>query len=400
MTKYLSIEDILADDPFDLLKVKPSTSSNITADERLLNSFEEINKFFEENNREPEPNLENIAEQQLFFRLKAIRNDNTKITALKDIDVNGLLEIEQKEIETLGDIIDDDSLDLLNDDPENIFNLKHVKSFADRKSADYIGKRKPCKDFDKYEPLFKQVHEDINLNKRKVIALDEKSLSKGNFYLLKGVMLYLETIKADNKKVDLPTGDRIRKDGRTRAIFENGTESDMLYRSLVKALNLDGRSITKNVDQVEKIFKNQDNNIKEEDVASGYIYILQSKSTNEEIKSINNLYKIGFTTLEVHKRIKNAENDPTFLMAPVTVETYFECYNFGPKQLEDSLHGFFGDSQLSVDVYDNDGIRHSPREWFIAPLEIIVKAAEMMMSGDIVNHKYDKELQQIVIRKI
>ena len=39
-------------------------------------------------------------------------------------------------------------------------------------------------------------------------------------------------------------------------------------------------------------------------------------------------------------------------MAPVTVETYFECYNFSPKQLEDSLHGFFGDSQLSVDVYD------------------------------------------------
>ena len=75
MTKYSTIDDILADDPFDLLKVKPSTSSNISADERLLNSFEEINKFFEENNREPEPNLENIAEQQLYFRLKAIRND-------------------------------------------------------------------------------------------------------------------------------------------------------------------------------------------------------------------------------------------------------------------------------------------------------------------------------------
>ena len=76
MKKYSTIEDILADDPFDLLKVKPSTSSTITADERLLNSFEEINKFFEQNNREPEPSLENIVEQQLYFRLKAIRNDN------------------------------------------------------------------------------------------------------------------------------------------------------------------------------------------------------------------------------------------------------------------------------------------------------------------------------------
>ena len=125
MTQYSSIDDILADDPFDLLRVKPSTSSNITADERLLTSFEEINKFFEENNREPAPNIENISEQQLYFRLKAIRNDNTKITALRDVDVNGLLKIEQKEIETLGDIIDDDSLGLLDNDPENIFNLKH-----------------------------------------------------------------------------------------------------------------------------------------------------------------------------------------------------------------------------------------------------------------------------------
>ena len=397
MIKYSTIDDILADDPFDLLKVNPSTSSNITADERLLTSFEEINKFYAENNREPEPNLENIAEQQLYFRLKAIRNDNTKITALTDVDVNGLLKIEQKEISTLGDIIDDDSLGLLNDDPENIFNLKHVKSFAERKSADYVGKRKPCKDFDKYEPLFKQVHEDTALNKRRVIAFDEDNLREGNFYLLKGVMLYLETIKTDDKKVELATGDRIRKDGRTRAIFENGTESDMLYRSLVKALNLDGRSVTKNKDQVEKIFINQEDNIDEEDVASGYIYILKSKSDKEEINSIDNLYKIGYSSVEIEVRIKNAENEPTYLMAPVSLITYFECYNFNPKQLEKSLHGFFGDSQLSVDVYDNDGIRHSPREWFIAPLDIIERAAEMMISGDIIDYTYDRNLERIIL---
>ena len=151
MKKYSTIEDILEDDPFDLLKVRPSTPSTITADERLLNSFEEINKFYEENDREPSPNIENISEQQLYFRLKAIRNDNTKVLALSEIDTHGLLKTEQKEISTLGDVIEDDSLGLIDDDPENIFKLKHVKSFADRKSADYIGKRKPCKDFDKYK---------------------------------------------------------------------------------------------------------------------------------------------------------------------------------------------------------------------------------------------------------
>ena len=396
MKKYSTIEDILADDPFDLLKVKPSTSSAITADERLLNSFEEINKFYEENDREPSPNIENISEQQLYFRLKAIRNDNTKVLALSEIDTHGLLKTEQKKISTLGDIIEDDSLGLLNDDPENIFDLKHVKSYSERKNADYVSRRKPCKDFEKYEPLFKQVHDDVNMNKRRVIAFDEKNLSDGNFYILKGMLLYLESIKADKKKVDLPTGDRIRKDGRTRAIFENGTESDMLYRSLVKALNLDGRSVTKNVEQVGKIFDNQENNIKEEDVASGYVYILKSKSDKEEISLIDNLYKVGFSSVEIEERIKNAKNEPTYLMAPVSVITYFECYNFNPKQLEQSLHGFFGDSQLSVDVYDNDGIRHNPKEWFIAPLEVIERAAEMMISGDIVNYRYDKNQQKIL----
>ena len=107
-----------------------------------------------------------------------------------------------------------------------------------------------------YEDLFKQVHADIVTNQRKIISFDEKkNLSAGNFYVLNGVMLYLEKIDISDKKVDLPSGDRIRSEGRTRCIFENGTESDMLYRSLVKALNLNGRSITKNEQQVEKIFE-------------------------------------------------------------------------------------------------------------------------------------------------
>jgi hypothetical protein len=101
--------------------------------------------------------------------------------------------------------------------------------------------------------------------------------------------------------------------------------------------------------------------------------------------------------VDIEDRIKNAKNEPTYLMAPVSLITYFICYNFNPKQLEKSLHGFFGDSQLSVDVYDNDGIRHSPREWFIAPLDIIERAAEMMISGDIIDYTYDRNLERIIL---
>ena len=392
MKKYSSIGDILADDPFDLLKLKPSKSSTVTADERLLNSFEEINKFYKENNREPSPNIENISEQQLYFRLKAIRNDNTKVLALSEIDTHGLLKTEPKKISTFSDIIEDDSLGLLNDDPENIFNLKHVKSYSERKNADFVARRKPCKDFHKYEPLFKKIQNDIKNNLRSSISFDIKQLDENNFYILNGIMLYVSSINNDMKNI----GDKSRNRGRTKIIFENGTESNMRFRSLAKQLRLNGRSITKNKKQLEKIFTNKETNINSEDVASGYVYILKSKSDKEEISLIDNLFKIGFSSVEVEERIKNAKNEPTYLMAPVSVITYFECYNFNPKQLEQSLHGFFGDSQLSVDVFDNDGIRHNPKEWFIAPLEVIERAAEMMISGDIVNYRYDKNQQKIL----
>ena len=136
----------------------------------------------------------------------------------------------------------------------------------------------------------------------------------------------------------------------------------------------------------------------EEDVASGFIYILKSKSENDEIRSINNLYKIGYSNIEVADRIKNAENEPTYLMAPVSVITYFECYNINPQKLEKLTHQFFGDSCLNLDVFDNDGKRHSPREWFIAPLEVIENAVQLIVNGGIINYVYDSSLERIALK--
>ncbi len=46
--------NLINDDDLGLLKVKPTNSSAVTSDERLIASFLEINNFIEENNREPE----------------------------------------------------------------------------------------------------------------------------------------------------------------------------------------------------------------------------------------------------------------------------------------------------------------------------------------------------------
>ena len=113
------------------------------------------------------------------------------------------------------------------------------------------------------------------------------------------------------------------------------------------------------------------------------------------IKTISDLYKIGFSK-NVNQRIKNAENDPTFLMGSVSLITYYECYNLNSNKLENLLHKFFSESCLDIDIYDNEGVKHKPREWFIAPLHIIEKVIELIINGTIVNYKYDVVNKMII----
>ena len=52
MDKNSILDDIFNNDPFDILNVKPKSSGAKTTDERLLNSFQEINDFVEKNKRD------------------------------------------------------------------------------------------------------------------------------------------------------------------------------------------------------------------------------------------------------------------------------------------------------------------------------------------------------------
>jgi len=182
-----------------------------------------------------------------------------------------------------------------------------------------------------------------------------------------------------------------KRNARLRCIFENGTESDLLLRSLARELYRDGRRVTEHEDHLLDNFYN----ITDDDKETGYIYVLRSLSDKQEIKSIKNLYKIGFSKIPVEERIKYAALEPTYLMAPVLIVTAFRCFNMNPQKLEQLLHTFFGSSCLNVDVFDNEGRRHIPREWFIAPLEIIEQAIHFVLNGEIVHYRYDLEKEEI-----
>ena len=177
------------------------------------------------------------------------------------------------DIKSLEDIFNDDDLGLLDDGKDgDIFKIKHV--LVQRAAADEVAKRKRCKDFDQFEHLFKNVHRELREGKRKLLPFNDKGyqLVEGNYYVLNGLLAYLADINftSEAKTVD---GKRFRKDGRTRTIFENGTESTMLYRSLAKALYKDGRIVSETNEQENSNFYTNFGGITEDDTSTGYIYI-------------------------------------------------------------------------------------------------------------------------------
>jgi len=386
--------DEIFEDEFFKKHYKPQAVKRATNENsRLIESFQKVNNFIETYQREPQKGGKAKDESECYYTLSGLRNNMANADIVQDLDCHYLLKSpETKEIKSIDDILDDDIFNLLDDEAESIFTLKHVSSAqekADRESADFIAQRRPCKHFEKYEQLFKDCQADIKAGKRKIIPFREGNLLPGSFSVLGGIVMYLsrvgKTYKDKSGKID----------GRTHTIFENGTESNLLFRSIAKGLYENGFSITENTEKISQKFVEDMSGINNDDIESGYIYILKSLSSDLRISEIQNLYKIGFSTTPVEERIKNAANEPTFLMAQVEHIASCKCYNMNPQKFEQIIHNLFGNSCLGIDVFDKFNKRHTPREWFIAPLHVIQEAIDLIVSGDIVGCKYDKELEQI-----
>jgi hypothetical protein len=394
------LDEIFSNDPRGLLNVKPKTSNVKTADERLSASFEEINEFVAKNEREPSPNPTNIAEYQLYSRLKNLREDENKSIALDPQDKYGLLKAEKKEINSIEDILNDDLLGIFDDgESQSLFEFKHTPREISRAESDFVARRKTCKNFNEFEPLFIEVQKDLSLGNRKLIDFKEKNLQSGNFYVHNGVLMYLNKVDFTDDHYVFPSGKRTQKNGRTHCVFENGTESNMLYRSVIRALYENGKIVTRNADESLETFSKNFQGVTIEDVESGYIYVLSSKSNDAKITQLKNLFKIGYSTTPVESRIKNADKEPTYLMAPVHIEAVYKTFNMNTQKFEQLIHNFFGSSCLDVDIYDNNGRRHNPKEWFLAPLKVIDEAINLLISGEIVKYQYDSDLEVIVLRE-
>ena len=377
------------DDPHGIFEVKPTPTVR-TEDQRVVDQFGEISAFVDRTGAEPGPESSDFEEQKLAVRLGALReSDHTE--TLGPHDRHGLLAAQaSSEPTTFGsidEVLASEDLDFLNEDDLGLHDLRHVPK--ETTMPDYIAGRTKCENFERFRPLFTICKQDLRAGKRKLTKFkNEQQIDVGYFFVLNGILTYVAEVGDREPDANGKTNARLR------CIFDNERESDMLLRSLAAGLYKDGKRITEHEDRQLANFEP----ITEDDRSSGYLYVLSSLSEVAEISSIADLYKIGFSRSPVETRIKHAEREPTYLMAPVNVEGVWQCYNMNPQKLEGSLHQFFGSACLNVQIAGPDGRYTTPREWFIAPLPIIEQTIDLIISGEIVKYRYAQDLQAIATR--
>lgn len=384
--------DILAELGVEpIAKAKAATSPR---EARIIAGFEDIQKFVAQHGRAPQ----HAPDRDIFERLYAVRLDRLRdqpecVALLSDVDHDDLLVASMNEPTSDVEMDDDALLAALGveADEGGLTELKHVRSLADRRVAEEIAVRQPCVNFETYRPLFGAIRKDIADGTRETRRFERKSeIEQGRFFIVDGLMAYV----AEAGEVFLnESGNR---DSRLRVIYDNGTENNLLARSLQKALTKDpaGRRITETgagplFDEVPEV----------EGTETGIIYVLRSLSQHPEVaKNREIIHKIGVTGGQVERRFANAENDPTFLMAAVEDVATFRLIDIDRTALENLLHRFFAPARLDITIRDRFDRPIRPREWFVVPLDVIHDAVAKIQDGTLHLFEYRPDQAAIIKR--
>jgi len=375
-------------------KPKPKRANFTAREERIIAGFEDILRFVEQHGRAPQHG----EDRDIFERLYAVRLDRLRASEesrnlLADLDAEGLLDAQDQPSAISCEEIDAD--ELLAElggfiEGDDIRNLRHVQTRAVKKAAEEVANREKCPDFDKFESLLKQVAADIASGARETRKFELKSeIQQGRFFIVRGQIAYVAEMG------ETFTTDHGRSDARLRVIFDNGTQSEMLMRSLQRSLNADGDAGRRVVEaDAGPLFSGEH---EEGDHASGTIYVLRSKSDHPTVvKHREVLHKIGVTNGKVEQRIAGARLQSTYLLADVEIVATYELFNINAHKLEKLLHRFFADVALDIEIPDRFGNPVRPREWFLLPLPIIDKVVELVKERTITRHRYDASTASVL----
>ena len=364
-------------------------------EERIIAGFEDILRFHETHGRIPLHG----EERDIFERLYAVRLDQLRKlpeaqSLLAELDTPKLLAGHAVSAIDV-DALDEDALlaelgigaDLVNDGDITV--LKNVRSTVEKRAAEEVADRTTCQDFELFRPLFEQAEQDLKSGVRKALRFGrDASVANGNYFILGGQLAYVAEV---GDAIKAPNGEN---DARLRVIYSNGTESNLLRRSLQRALYKDDSGRRLSDPNIGPLFGDE---AEPDDIESGTIYVLRSMSEHPYVAQYRQLiHKIGVTGGKVETRIAGAENQATYLLAEVEIAATYKLHNVNRVKLEGLFHRVFGAAQIDLTIEDRFGKPVRPREWFLVPLHVIDEVVKRMVDGTIIGMVYDPQSASLV----
>jgi T5orf172 domain len=390
--------DLDDDELLDALGVDATplkTSSHTPREERIIAGFEDILRFHQTHGRAPQ----HSEGGDIFERLYAVRLDQLRKlpeaqVLLAGLDTPGLLRgavVANTDV----DALDEDALlaelgvSTEPTDASDITVLRHVRSTVEKRAAEEVADRTPCEDFERFQPLFEQVERELKSCVRKALPFGrDASVFHGNYFIVGGQLAYVAEV---GDPIKAPNGE---SDARLRVIYANGTESNLLRRSLQRALYKDETGRRLSDPDMGPLFGGE---AEPDDIESGTIYVLRSKSSHPFVAEHRELiHKIGVTGGKVEARIAGADKDATYLLAQVEVVATYKLHNLNRVKLEGIFHRLFGAVQIDLTLADRFGQLVKPREWFLVPLPVIDEAVQRILDGSITHAVYDPQQARLI----
>lgn len=373
---------MLDDDEFSLLEL-PVASPAPGPEDRLRAAYEEIAAFTRDHGRPPAMNPSDIGEAKLAMRLKAMCESEDQRLALEPIDELRLL-TEPEPPATIEEAVADDPFGLLSGD-DDLFTLRHVPKT--QTMPDDVARRQPCEDFEAFRHLFVECHAELRSGARKLLPFRNPSqIEPSRFFVQAGVLLYVAAVGERRH-------DEIKKaNARTRCIFENGTESNLLLQSLASNLYKGGKRVT--VPQATDVAEMG----LQPDTPMASVYVLRSLSEDPQVRELPELHKVGSTSSTAEDRVARAASETTFLGAPVEVVEEYRVPRGVERKLEAILHRMFAAARADVWFEREGHVTTEANEWFAVPFRVIDEAIRLIESDAIVNYEYDAEEQRLRLR--
>lgn len=318
---------------------------------RAVEVIERINAFMEETGTEPvsEPGR-SVRERMLANELAGLRASRADLEGLEFYDKRKLIFDEGRSSDPLDDPLLSDNFD--------IFEVRdELRPMA---RPDFVADRRPCPDFERFEPLFERIRKSVEQGARKPQPFRQERVELGEFFVLKGQLVHVADLRDEHRRNGKP-------DARLRVIFDNGTESNLLMSSLVRRLYEDKDARRIGTTDAGPLFSG---------ARTGFVYVLRSLSDKPEVRG---LLKVGTTSGVVEDRIAHAETQSTFLFAPVVIVDTYELVGHSAKEAEQRIHQALRPYHIALRVTGPDGRSFSSVEWFKATPDLVEKAIKQVL---------------------